>query len=134
MGEAWTRHLWGDRFEVYSAGIAPHGMDARTVRVMEEAGVSMDGYEPKHVDALKGLVFDVVITVCDEARGQCPFLPGNHQVLHRGFEDPPALAKHAKTEGEALGYYRTIRDEIKGYVAALPKALGFSPKKGNGLQ
>jgi len=126
MGEAWTRHLWGDRFEVYSAGIAPHGMDARTVRGMEEAGINMDGYRPKHVDELKGLVFDIVITVCDEAREACPFFPGEHLTLHQGFEDPPLLARDAKTEEEALRHYRRIRDEIRDYVRTLPKVLALS--------
>lgn len=126
MGEAWARHLWGDRFEVYSAGIAPHGMDARTVRVMEEAGINMDGYRSKHVDELKGLAFDIVITVCDEAREACPFFPGEHLTLHQGFEDPPVLARDAKTEEEALRHYRRIRDEIRAYVRTLPKVLALS--------
>ncbi|NIA11748.1 MAG: arsenate reductase ArsC [Nitrospiraceae bacterium] len=126
MGEAWTRHLWGDRFEVYSAGIAPHGMDARTVRVMEEVGINMDGYRSKHVDELKGLVFDIVITVCDEAREACPFFPGEHLTLHQGFEDPPVLARDAKTEEEALRHYRRIRDEIRAYVATFPEVLTVS--------
>jgi len=134
MGEAWTRHFWGDGFEVYSAGTSPHGMDARTVRVMEEAGINMDGYWSKHIDDLKELAFDVVITVCDEAREHCPFFPGVHRTLHQGFEDPPVLARDAKTEEEALEYYRAIRDEIKNYVATLPEVLGFSPKKSDGLQ
>jgi len=40
-----------------------------------------------------------------------------------GFDDPPALAKGAKTEAEALGHYRWVRDEIRAFVERLPEAL-----------
>ncbi len=124
MAEAWARHFWGDVFDVYSAGVAPNPMDPRTVRVMEETGIPMEGYHPKHVDALKGIRFDYVITVCDHARETCPYFPGAHKILHKGFEDPPILAREARTETEALEHYRRIRDEIKKFVSSLPEFLG----------
>ena len=123
MAEAWTRHLWHGRFEAYSAGVAPNRMDPRTVRVMEEVGIPMTGYHPKHVDALREVLFDYVVTVCDHAREACPYFPGTHEILHRGFEDPPALAGGAATEEETLGYYRKIRDEIRAFIASLPEFL-----------
>ena len=126
MAEAWTRHVWGDVFEVFSAGVAPNRMDPRTVRVMEETGISMEGYRPKHVDDLKSISFDYVVTVCDHAREICPYFPGAHKILHKGFEDPPVLARKARTEEEALGHYRRIRDEIREFVSNLPEFLGIS--------
>jgi len=125
MAEAWTRRVWGNVFEAFSAGVAPNRMDERTVRVMEEAGISMAGHHPKHVDSLKGIRFDFVVTVCDHARETCPYFPGVHKILHRGFEDPPVLAKGAESEEEALKHYRRIRDEIKDFVSALPAMLGI---------
>ncbi len=130
MAEAWTRHVWGEAFEVFSAGVAPTRMDPRTVRVMEEAGISIAGYRPKHVDTLKDISFDYVITVCDHARETCPYFPGAHKILHKGFEDPPVLARGAKTEDEALDYYRRVRDEIREFVATLPGVLGVSSQNG----
>ncbi len=129
MAEAWTRQVWGDTFEVFSAGVAPNRMDPRTVRVMEEVGIPMEGYRPKHVDELKGITFDYVVTVCDHARETCPYFPGAHKILHQGFEDPPVLAQEAKTEEEALDHYRRIRDEIREFVSNLPEFLGFSVDK-----
>ena len=41
-------------------------------------------------------------------------------MVHVGFDDPPALAKGAKTEEEALAHYRRVRDEIRAFVKALP--------------
>ncbi len=66
------------------------------------------------------MAFDLVVTVCDKARESCPVWFGKAEKLHKSFEDPPFLAKEAKSEEEALGYYRRVRDEIKEFVLGLP--------------
>ena len=123
MAEAWARHLLAGRVEASSAGVAPHGLDRRAVRVMAEAGVSMQGHRSKHVREFAGTAFDYVITVCDNARESCPVFPGRAVVLHHGFEDPPALARDAASEEEALEAYRRVRDRIREFVRTLPDRL-----------
>ena len=39
MAEGWAKQLKDDVIEPYSAGVEPHGMNARAVKVMAEAGV-----------------------------------------------------------------------------------------------
>lgn len=90
---------------------------------MAEAGVDISGQQSKHVDSLKDVVFDYVVTVCDHAHESCPLFPGGTRVLHVGFDDPPRLAETAATEEEALGHYRRVRDEIRAFVETLPQAL-----------
>jgi arsenate reductase len=124
MAEGWARHLKGDCIEPYSAGIEVHGLNPLAVRVMAEAGVDISGRRSKHADELKDVVFDYVITVCDHAYEHCPLFPGKTKMIHVGFDDPPRLAKQAKTEQEALACYRRVRDEIRAFVATLPGALG----------
>ncbi len=123
MAEAWVRHLWGDRFDVFSAGVLPGRMDPRAVFVMEEVGVSMTGSHPKPLDTLRGISFDLVVTVCDRAREACPYFANARRLIHRGFEDPPLLAREAKTEEEALAPYRRVREEIRQFILQLPWAL-----------
>jgi len=123
MAEGWARHLKGDAIEAYSAGIETHGLNPRAVRVMAEAGVDVSGHRSKHVDELKGVPLDYVVTVCDNARESCPVFTGRTKVVHKSFEDPPRLAKDAKTEEEALAHYRRVRDEIKAFVETLPESL-----------
>ena len=101
MAEAWTRVLWGDLFEAYSAGLEPKGLDARALAVMREVGVDMASHRSKAVTDLPEAGFDVVVTVCDRAREECPIFPGVERQLHRSFEDPPLLAASAATEAEA---------------------------------
>jgi arsenate reductase len=123
MAEAWARQLKGDGIEGYSAGVSPKGIDPRAVRAMAEAGIDISGQRSKSVDDLRGITFDYVITLCDHAQQSCPAFPGGVKVVHVGFEDPPQLAKGARSEEEAMGHYRRIRDEIRVFVERLPQAL-----------
>lgn len=123
MAEGWTRHLRGDRIEVHSAGIEKHGLNANAVKVMAEAGVDISDHRSKVVDEVMDIDFDYVVTVCGHARETCPVFPGKAIVVHRGFDDPPQLAAGARTEEEALGHYRRVRDEIRAYIETLPGAL-----------
>ena len=81
MAEGWTRHFKGDVVEPYSAGIKPHGLDPRAVTVMAEAGVDISGQRSKHVDEVKDIPFNCVVTVCDRARESCPLFPGRTKVI-----------------------------------------------------
>jgi arsenate reductase len=123
MAEGWARHLKGEKIEPYSAGIETHGLNQNAVKVMAEAGVDISEHKSTHVQDLLDIGFDYVVTVCDHASENCPIFPGKAKVIHRGFDDPPRLAKDAKSEEEALGHYRRVRDEIRDFVKTLPQAL-----------
>ena len=123
MAEGWAKHLKSDEIEAYSAGIETHGLNPYAVKVMEEAGVDISDHKSKLVAELKDIQFDYVVTVCGHANETCPFFPGKTKVVHVGFDDPPKLAKGAKTEEEALDHYRRVRDEIRAFIEKLPEAL-----------
>jgi arsenate reductase len=124
MAEGWARYLKGDVIEAYSAGIKTHGLNPLAVKVMAEAGVDIRGQRSKKVDELDAVDFDFVVTVCGHANESCPmWLSGKARVVHVGFDDPPALARAAKSEEEALGCYRRVRDEIRAFVLTLPERL-----------
>ena len=121
MAEGWARQLKGDVIEPHSAGIEVHGLNPDAVTVMAEVGVDISGHRSKHVDELKGIQFDFVVTVCDHAHEHCPVFLGKAKVVHVGFDDPPRLARDAQTEEEALTHYRRVRDEIRAFVETLPQ-------------
>ena len=123
MAEGWAKALKGDAIDAYSAGVEPHGMNARAVAVMREAGVDISQQRSKHVDELRDVEFDYVITVCDHANETCPIFPGKVKRVHVGFDDPPRLARDATSEEEALSHYRRVRDEIERWVETLPESL-----------
>jgi arsenate reductase len=123
MAEGWARELKSHLIEPHSAGIENHGLNHFAVKVMQEAGVDISGHRSKILDDLAGLEFDYVVTVCDRARETCPIFPSRVKKIHRNFDDPPTLAKNVKTEEEALGHYRRVRDEIRRFVESLPEVL-----------
>jgi len=128
MAEGWARQLKSDGIEAYSAGIEARGLDPRAVKVMAEAGVDISCQRSKHVNELKDITFDYVVTVCGHANEQCPVFPAKTKVVHVGFDDPPKLAQDAKSEDEALAHYRRVRDEIRAFVEQMPVNL----RKGSG--
>jgi arsenate reductase len=86
---------------------------------MTEAGVDISSHTSNHVEDYLSVPFDLVITVCDNARESCPVFPGERRTVHRPFDDPPALAKSAESEEETLEHYRRVRDEIRCFVSSI---------------
>jgi len=123
MAEGWVRHLRGSHIQAASAGIEKRVLDSRAVKVMAEVGVDISHHNSKLLDELDNLDFEYVITVCDNARESCPLFPGKAIVVHRSFDDPPALAEKESSEEAKLAHYRRVRDEIKEFVEGLPETL-----------
>ncbi len=123
MAEGWCRHLKGDVFEAYSAGIETHGLNPNAVRIMAEAGVDISKHKSKLLTDLNEISFDYVVTVCGHAHETCPFFPAKAKIVHVGFDDPPRMAKLLESEEEKLNCYRRVRDEIRNFVESLPDAL-----------
>jgi arsenate reductase len=112
MAEGWIRYYAGDEAEVFSAGIEAHGLNKFAVNSMADAMIDISGYKSKTTSELPGIEFDFIITVCDNARENCPFFPGNAIRLHRAFADPAAFTG---TEEETLRIFNDIRDQIEDF-------------------
>jgi len=123
MAEGWARALKSDQIEPYSAGIETHGLNPNAVKVMAESGVDISHHQSKHVDSLKDIDFDYVVTVCGHANENCPIFPRKARIVHVGFDDPPKLARNSASPQEALGHYRRVRDEIRHFIERLPGSL-----------
>jgi len=107
MAEGLLRHFAGDRFEVFSAGTRPTGLNPNAVTAMAELGINIAGSRSKSVDKFAGQQFDYVFTVCDNAKESCPIFPGGMKRLHQSFEDPAAAPAD-----QQLGVFRKVRDQI----------------------
>jgi len=127
MAEALLRRHGGDAFEVFSAGTEPRGIDPLTLRTLEAAGIDASWARSKSVTEFLGQRFDVVITVCDQARQACPVFPGVHESLHWGYEDPAAAEG---TEEERLAAFRRVfialGERIQGFVPLALRASTLS--------
>lgn len=123
MAEGWARQLKSKEVDVWSAGIEKHGLNPLAVKAMAEAGVDISRHRSKTLYELPEQHFNYVITLCGHANETCPLFPGGATIVHAGFDDPPALARNASTEDEALVHYRRVRDEIRRFVTGLPEGL-----------
>lgn len=123
MAEGWAKHLISDSVDAFSAGIETHGLNPNAVVVMEESGIDISDHHSKTLEALESIDFDYVITVCGHAHETCPVFPGNANVIHRGFDDPPKLAQGENDAEKALDHYRRVRDEIRDYVLTIPDTV-----------
>jgi arsenate reductase len=123
MAEGLCRHFKDGELDACSAGIEKHGLNPIAVQVMREIGIDISRHYSKTLDDMDTGALDYVVTVCGHAHETCPVFSGNAQVVHRGFDDPPGLARNAATEEEALGHYRRVRDEIRAFIQTLPQSL-----------
>ena len=113
MAEGLSRHHLGDRYLFYSAGVEAHGMNQRAVAVMKEVGIDIREQWSKRLDELSDCDFNLVVTVCGDARDRCPsFIQDSHH-YHKGFRDP---AKAVGSDDEILTLFREVRDEINEFV------------------
>ena len=82
---------------------------------MREIGIDISGHRSKSIDEFSGESFDYLVTVCDNARDNCPVFPGAVHRIHWSFEDPAAVEG---TDEERLASFRRIRDQIHEHVRA----------------
>jgi len=120
IAEGWANHLKSDVIEAYSAGIRPIGVNPKTKEVMAEADVDISDHTSKQIDDLDGIEFDYVVTVCDNAREQCPVFPGRAKLVHKAFDDPYFATG---SEEEIMAEFRRVRDQIKNFIEELPRIL-----------
>lgn len=123
MAEGWTRHLHGDRYHAYSAGILKTKLNPHAAFVMKESGVDISSHWSKELTELDSIDFDYVVTVCGHAHETCPLFPGNAVVIHHGFDDPPSITDGMPDGEEKLAVYRRVRDEIGRFVTRLDEHL-----------
>jgi len=114
MAEGWLRHLAGDRFEVFSAGTHPVGLNPGAAEAMEEMGIDITSHRSKPLTEFSGRAFDYVVTVCDRAKESCPVWPGATTLLHWSFDDPAAVVD---VEERRRAFAR-VRDEIAARITA----------------
>ena len=110
MAEGILKHLRGDDCEAHSAGTHPASVNPNAVRVMNEIGIDISHHTSKSVNVFLDEHFDVIITVCDNAKESCPVFNQAARKIHWGIEDPACATG---SEEEVLSVFRKIRDDIK---------------------
>lgn len=120
MAEAVARSLGGNVLEARSAGTKPVGVNPLTLRVLREAGCDTEGLRSKAVAEVAEVEFDLIVTLCDSARQECPFLPGRARRLHWDLPDPAAAVGD---EASRLQVFREVFASVRRLVSELVESL-----------
>jgi len=130
MAEGLLRHLYGEKYEVYSAGSNPTQVHPLAIKVMAEIGIDISGQYSKNIEEFSDVDIDLAVTVCrSSAKTICafcssPIISGRpeiinaklhktkHYLLH-GFSDPSEVDG---TEEEKIAAFRQARDQIRDWI------------------
>ena len=112
IAEGYLNLYAADKAEVISAGVEAHGVNPKAVAVMKEDDVDISHHKSKLVDDYLKIEFDYIITVCDNARERCPYIPSKAQRFHTNFPDPGLFEG---TDEQVMNEFRRVRDLIKEY-------------------
>jgi arsenate reductase len=113
IAEGYLRYFAGEKAQIYSAGTETHGVNPKAIEVMAEDQIDISEHTSNHVSEYSAIGFDVLITVCDNAKESCPYFPSNAIKFHYNFLDP---AKATGTKEEVMEQFRGVRDMIKKYA------------------
>lgn len=114
MAHGYLSSMAGGKANIYSAGIETHGLNPGAVATMAEDGLDISTHTSNHVDEYEGIAWDYIITVCDHAKENCPFIPApNAKRIHHNFFDP---SKVVGTAEEKQAAFRKARNEIREFV------------------
>ena len=127
MGEGLFRAEGGGGFDVFSAGTKPSSVRPEAIAVMNEIGIDISAHRSKSVDEFSGQSIDYVVTVCDNARDNCPVFPAGTERIHWSFEDPAAVQG---SEQERLAAFRRLRDRIHARVLVFLGEREYGSQKG----
>jgi arsenate reductase len=113
MAEALLNSDFAEQYEAYSAGTKPTNVDPHAIDAMKELGMDISHHRAKSIEEFKGKEFDIVVTVCDNAKEECPLFLGAKNTIHRSFKDP---AQEKGTHEEIQQAFRRARDEIRTWI------------------
>jgi arsenate reductase len=120
IAQGYLQQFAGNAAKVYSAGIETHGVNPRAIQVMANDGVDIAAHTSNNIDEYLHIPFDYVITVCDNAKENCPYFPTTAERFHCNFPDP---AKVNGNEDEIILEFSRVRDLIKVYCEGFVKIM-----------
>ena len=130
MAHGYLQKLRNGKTNIYSAGIETHGLNPGAVDIMAEDQIDISNHTSNHVDEYSGIEWDYIITVCDHAKENCPFIPSkNAKRIHHNFFDP---SKIEGTDEEKHAAFKKARNEIRVFFKSfvnnyLRNELSYNP-------
>ena len=105
--------------ETSSAGTIPKPVNPNAINAINEIGIDISNYKSKKIEMNKLNDFDLVITLCGDARDNCPIINTNKHI-HWDIPDP---AKFKGTKDKIKIEFSRIRDMIYNHIILLEEKL-----------
>lgn len=119
MAHGYLKLMTNGKANIYSAGIETHGLNPAAVSIMKEDGIDISKHTSNQVDEYSKMDFDYIITVCDHAKENCPFIPSKNAIrLHHNFFDPSKVVGSTEEKHRA---FEKARNEIRIYCEEFVK-------------
>jgi arsenate reductase (thioredoxin) len=110
IAEGLLKSLYGEYYDVYSAGDNPTSVNSYTIKVLEEIGMDISENRSKSLKEFEGIEFDYVVTVCGGEGQTCPVFSGGKSYINKSFDDPSEV--NGNMHDKIVAFRRT-RDEIR---------------------
>ena len=108
MGEIAANTLTNNKFIGYSAGSNPTGaINSAALSIAEEINYPAERLKSKNINLFLGDEhhFDLSITVCDNAKDNCPVFLNSSKSLHWSYPDPAAITDFESRKIKLLEIY-----------------------------
>ena len=115
MAEGLMRHHYGMRYNVFSAGTQPGGVNPFAVEAMKAIDIDISDHTSDNVDDFDPSTIDFAVTVCDSARDECPYFPARQMTVHHSFSDPSAVTGERAVK---LAAFVEVRDQIEHWLTS----------------
>ena len=119
IAEGIAHNIFDSKYHIESAGTEKHGVNPRAIDTLKEIGINITDYKSKTIDSNQLCQFDLIITLCGEAKDKCPIISKSKHI-HWNIEDP---AKYKGNDEELIIKYSKIRDIIIDKIKLLKTEL-----------
>ena len=124
IAEGIARNIFNSSYDIKSAGTENHGVNPNAIKILKEIEIDISAYKSKTIDLNQLNQFNLIITLCGDAKDKCPILDDSVKHIHWDLNDP---AEFQGTDLEIIVYFRNIRDLIITKI----KELKNNSEKGN---
>lgn len=120
IAEALLKNIYGDYYEVFSAGSEPLEINPLTIKVLSEIGIDISQNKSKSLEIFQDQEFEYVVSLCGDNDHSCPVFLGGKTIIHQSFPDPREFQGSYEIKFES---FRALRDEIQDWIIKEFKAM-----------
>lgn len=125
FAEAYARYYAPGDWLIKSAGTNPHGVHPKTIEGLNQEGFDTSRLTSDAIDDDFLNSADYVVTLCGDARDNCPITPDSVQKVHFPLADP---ARVTGSDEEITAFFKETAAEIKQLMQTFITDIQKTPK------